>query len=173
MWKKLQDDALSSQTDSASKENPDLASLGDALVQSLVNDQFKKGNFEVVPPKPPAEENNSPVPSSSMKTYTEALNEFTTSASAFIEHLPLLEKARAAYEQAMKASAEMRHVLDAGEENLRSLMSQLEQGLGAHGIKSAPTRKTSEPAKIESKIDGKIERMTGTTEGGRRSVRWP
>jgi len=45
MWKKLQDDALNSQTDSASKENPDLASLGDALVQSLVNDQFKKGNF--------------------------------------------------------------------------------------------------------------------------------
>ena len=169
MWKKVQDDSLNSQTDSAAKENPDLASLGDALVQSLVNDQFKKGNFAVVPQNSPAEEDNLPVPSSSMKTYTEALNEFTTSASAFIEHLPLLDKARAAYEQAMKSSAEMRKVLDAGEENLRSLMSQLEQGLGAQGTKSAPERKTSEPAKIE----GKFEKMTGTTEGGRRAVRWP
>jgi hypothetical protein len=37
MWKK-QDDAVGAQPDFASKQTPDLALLGDALVQSIVND---------------------------------------------------------------------------------------------------------------------------------------
>jgi hypothetical protein len=93
MWKK-QDDAMGAQPDFASKERPDLASLGDALVESLVDDQFKKENFAVVPQKVLAEVHHEPSWSSTMTTYIGAVNEFTKNATAFIEQLPLLTKAR-------------------------------------------------------------------------------
>jgi|SRR6266853_355275 len=164
MWKK-QDDAMGAQPDFASKERPDLASLGDALVESLVNDQFKKENFAVVPQKVLAEDHHEPSSSSTMTTYIGAVNEFTRNATAFIEQLPLLTKARDAYEQAMKASAELRKVLDAGEENLRTLMTQLEQGVSIQRVKAAPDKKNPEPAKVE--------RMRGTDQGEGRALRWP
>jgi hypothetical protein len=164
MWKK-QDDAMGAQPDFASKERPDLASLGDALVESLVNDQFKKGNFAVVPQKVLAEDHHEPSSSSTMTTYIGAVNEFTRNATAFIEQLPFLTKARDAYEQAMRASAELRKVLDTGEENLRTLMTQLEQGVSIQRVNLAPDKKNPEPAKVE--------RMRGTDEGGSRALRWP
>src|ERR1700730_14860203 len=99
MWKK-QDDAVGAQPDFASKQKPDLSSLGDALVESLMDDQFKQGNFAVVPQKVLAEDHNQPLPTPNMKTYTEAVNQFTKNATAFIEQLPLLTKARGAYEEA-------------------------------------------------------------------------
>lgn len=85
--------------------------------------------------------------------YTEAVNKFTKSASAFIEHLPLLAEARRAYEEASRASAELRRVLDAGDENLRALMSHLEQMANVHflsspGAKSNADAKNSEPSKL-------------------------
>ena len=164
MWKK-QDDAMGAQPDFASKEKPDLASLGDALVESLVNDQFKKENFAVVPQKVLAEVHHEPSWSSTMTTYIGAVNEFTKNATAFIEQLPLLTKARNAYEQATKASAELRKVLDAGEENLRTLMTQLEQGVSIQRVNLAPDKKNPEPAKVE--------RMRGTDQGEGRARRWP
>ena len=164
MWKK-QDDAVGAQPDFASKERPDLASLGDALVESLVNDQFKKENFAVVPQKVLAEVHHEPSWSSTMTTYIGAVNEFTKNATAFIEQLPLLTKARGAYEQATKASAELRKVLDAGEENLRTLMTQLEQGVSIQRVNLAPDKKNPEPAKVE--------RMRGTDQGEGRARRWP
>jgi hypothetical protein len=164
MWKK-QDDAVGAQPDFASKQKPDLSSLGDALVDSLMDDQFKRGNFAVVPHKVLAEDHNQPLPSPTMKTYTEAVNEFTKNATAFIEQLPLLTKARGAYEEAMRASAEMRKVLDAGEENLRTLMTQLEQEVNAHGVRPTPDKKDSEPARVE--------RMSGSDRGAGRATRWP
>jgi hypothetical protein len=164
MWKK-QDDAMGAQPDFASKERPDLASLGDALVESLVNDQFKKENFAVVPQKVLAEVHHEPSWSSTMTTYIGAVNEFTKNATAFIEQLPLLTKARGAYEQATKASAELRKVLDAGEENLRTLMTQLEQGVSIQRVNLAPDKKNPEPAKVE--------RMRGTDQGEGRAHRWP
>ena len=164
MWRK-QDDAVGVQPDFASKERPDLASLGDALVESLVNEQFKKENFAVVPQKVLAEVHHEPSWSSTMTTYIGAVNEFTRNATAFIEQLPLLTKARDAYEQATKASAELRKVLDAGEENLRTLMTQLEQGVSIQRVKLAPDKKNPEPAKVE--------RMRGTDEGEGRALRWP
>jgi hypothetical protein len=100
-----------------------------------------------------------------MKTYTEAVNECIENASAFIEHLPLLVKARDAYEEAMRASAEMRKLLDAGGENLRTLMTQLEQGVSIQPFKLAPDKKNPEPAKVE--------RMRGTAEGGGRANIFP
>jgi hypothetical protein len=164
MWKK-QDDAMGAQPDFASKERPDLASLGDALVESLVNEQFKKENFAVVPQKVLAEVHHEPSWSSTMTTYIGAVNEFTRNATAFIEQLPLLTKARDAYEQATKASAELRKVLDAGEENLRTLMTQLEQGVSIQRVNLAPDKKNPEPAKVE--------RMRGTDQGEGRARRWP
>ena len=156
---------MGAQPDFASKERPDLASLGDALVESLVNEQFKKENFAVVPQKVLAEVHHEPSWSSTMTTYIGAVNEFTRNATAFIEQLPLLTKARDAYEQATKASAELRKVLDAGEENLRTLMTQLEQGVSIQRVKLAPDKKNPEPAKGE--------RMRGTDEGEGRALRWP
>ena len=163
MWKK-QDD-VDAQPEFPSKQTSDLASLGDALVESLMNNHSKKGNLAVVPQKVLAEDPNQPLPSPTMKTYTEAVNEFTKTATAFIEQLPLLTKARGAYEEALRASAEMRKVLDASDENLRTLMTQLEQRVNLHEVKSATDKKNPEPAKVE--------RMRGTDEGGGRSFRWP
>jgi exonuclease VII small subunit len=78
-----------------------------------------------------------------MATYSEAVDEFTKNANVLMEQLPRLSQARDAYEQAMKASAELRRELDAGDEHLRSLMSYLEQALDA-----SPDRKKPEPAKV-------------------------
>jgi uncharacterized phage infection (PIP) family protein YhgE len=85
-----------------------------------------------------------------MTTYTEALNEFTRNAIAFIEQLPLLTKARDSYEQAMRAGAELRKTLDTGQENLQTLMTLLEQTVNVQGVKSAPDRKKPEPTKVEA-----------------------
>jgi hypothetical protein len=54
-----------------------------------------------------------------MATYVDAVEGFRESATAFIQQLSLLVQARDAYQQAMTASAELRSVLDAGDENLR------------------------------------------------------
>lgn len=164
MWKK-QDDAVGAQPDFAPNQTPEVASLGDALIESLMNDPIKKGNFTVGPQKVSAEDQNPPLPSPTMQTYTEAVVEFIKNATAFIEHLPLLSKARAAYEEAMSASREMRKVLDAGDENLRTLINQLEQGVNLHGMKPAPDRKNPESAKVE--------RMRATDESGGRATKWP
>ena len=164
MWKK-QDDAEGAQSEFPSKQRPDAASVGDAPGESSMNDQFLKGNFAVVPQKVLTEESNQPLPSPTMETYTEAVKEFTKNATAFIEQLPLLTKARGAYEQAMRASTEMRKVLDASDENLRTLMTQLEQRVNLQELKSATDKKTPEPAKLE--------RMKATDEGGGRTFRWP
>ena len=70
-----------------------------------------------------------------MSTYVGAVEDFRKSATAFMQHVDLLSQARDAYQQAMTASAELRTVLDAGDENLRTLMAQLEQALGLHMAK--------------------------------------
>jgi len=150
MWKK-QDDAMGPGPDLGSKQTPDLESLGDALLESLMDSRFKDG-IEVGPQKALAEKipaEGHPQPSLTMTTYAEAVAQFTKNATAFLEHLPLLAKARDAYEQAMRASAELRKVLDAGDENLKTLMTQLEQGVNVRGAKPASDKKNPEPAKVE------------------------
>jgi hypothetical protein len=86
----------------------------------------------------------------SMTTYTEAMNEFTKNATAFIEQIPLFSKARDSYEHAMRASAELRNVLDAGDESLRTLMAQLEQAVNVRVEKPGFDRKKPEPARVET-----------------------
>ena len=151
MWKKQdQNDAADARPEFAPKERPDLESPGDALLRSLTNDLLKKENLAVGPQRVLAQDHTQPLPSPTMATYTEALNEFTKNATWFIEQLPLLTKARDAYERAMRASAELRKVLDTGEENLQTLMTQLEQAVNVHGVKPAPDRKKPEAAKVEA-----------------------
>jgi hypothetical protein len=85
-----------------------------------------------------------------MAAYTEAVNEFTRNATAFIEHIPLLTKARDAYDKAMKANAEVRKVLDKGEEDLRALMNHLIQVLNSNVVMVAPDKKKPEPTQLET-----------------------
>lgn len=86
----------------------------------------------------------------SMAAYTEAVNEFTRNATAFIEHVPLLTKARDAYDKAMKANAEVRKVLDKSEEDLRALMNHLIQVLNSNVVTAAPDKKRPEPTPVET-----------------------
>ncbi|MCU1302580.1 MAG: hypothetical protein JWQ87_2864 [Candidatus Sulfotelmatobacter sp.] len=155
MWKKLNDD-VGAQSEFASKQTTELEALGNEPDESLVDSQFEKWNFAAGSQKGAAKDDRPPSPSSSnltsaptMATYTEALNEFAKSATAFIEQLPLLTKARNAYEQAIKAGAELRKVLDTGEENLQTLMTQLEQAVSIHAVKPAGDRKRPEAANVE------------------------
>jgi hypothetical protein len=74
----------------------------------------------------------SPAPTPSMASYTDAMNQFTKSATAFMDHVHLLTEARDAYQTAITASASIRSSLDAGDQALRSLMTQMEQVVNAH-----------------------------------------
>jgi hypothetical protein len=148
MWKK--DDAMGAQQQPDSKQTPELESLGDALIESLTASRFEKRDSAVGPQKVVAEGHQQSSTLPTMTTYTEALNEFTRNATAFIEQLPLLTKARDSYEQAMRAGAELRKVLDTGQQNLQTLMAQLEQAVNVHGVKAALDRKKPEPTKVEA-----------------------
>jgi len=162
MWKK-QDDANAA----ASTHERDAARLlGDALSESpSTNDEFQKRNFPAGSQEFPTHDSNQPLTSPTMNTYTDAVKEFTTNATAFVEHLPLLAKARASYEEAMRVSAEVRRTLDASDENLRTLMTHLEQQVSLRELKSATEKKPPEPAKVE--------RVKGSDEAGGRAFRWP
>ena len=193
MGKKL-DDAVGAQPEFASEQTPDLKSLRAVLMESLMEQE--KGNLAVGSQKVLDEDHQKELealrvvaklfrdeedrdreaaqptltgqPSSlaTMTTYTEAVNEFTKNATAFIEQLPLLTKARDSYEQAMRARAELREVLDAGAKNLRTLVTQLEQAVNVYGVKPAPDKKNPQPAKVEA--------ITGTDESsGRIMTRFP
>ena len=84
-----------------------------------------------------------------LATYKEAVREFTENAQKFIECIPLLTKSRDAYQQAMRASRELRRVLDVSDETLLTLMSHLE--LAVKGVEEgAPDRKKPEPMKVRS-----------------------
>jgi hypothetical protein len=90
-----------------------------------------------------------------MATYIGAVEGFRKSATAFMQHVDLLSQARDAYQQAMTASADLRAVLDTGDENLRTLMAQLEQALNLHMAKPVLDRKKPEPVKVDgNKVNG-------------------
>jgi hypothetical protein len=65
----------------------------------------------------------------SMRTYTSAVERFRDCTIQFIEKLDHLAQAQSAYRKAVTASAELRAALDAGEETLRLVMTNL-----AHAI---------------------------------------
>lgn len=145
MWKKQDDGAdeqLPKVTSREMFETPEMSleSASETLVEVFRNRKPEKANTAVGPQKVPASQPSVPA---TMATYSEALDVFTKNANVLMEQLPLLNKARDAYEKAMKASAELRKQLDEGDELLRSLMGSLEQALNA-----SPDRKQPEPAKV-------------------------
>jgi hypothetical protein len=86
----------------------------------------------------------------SMATYTDAMNKFTKSATAFMDHVHLLTEARDAYQMAITASASLRSSLDAGDQALRSLMTQMEQVVNAHLGEANLDKKKPEALKVEA-----------------------
>jgi hypothetical protein len=162
MWKKL-DNFASPRTDASANESLDSNLTGEGAdtpddpwqigksdrEELEQGSQFAGMNERSDLPQGLAEQ----APPVTLGAYTEAVNKFTKSASAFIEHLPLLADARRAYEEASRASAELRRVLDAGDENLRALMSHLEQManvhfLGAPAAKAGAEGRNAEPSKL-------------------------
>ena len=81
--------------------------------------------------------------------YAEAMNKFSGSARAFMEHVHLLTEARTAYQEAMSVGTELRNRLDAGDRTLRGLMTQLEQVVSAHLGETSPGGKKPELVKGE------------------------
>ena len=82
--------------------------------------------------------------------YAEAMSRFTKSATAFMEHVHLLNEARDAYHEAVSASSTIRRSLDASDQALRSLMTQLEQVVNDHLGEPALERKKLELVKAEA-----------------------
>ena len=89
-------------------------------------------------------------PTPTMATYSEAMDKFTKSATAFMEHVHHLTQARDAYQEAMTASTAIRKNLDAGDQALRSLLLQLEQAVNVNLGKPALDKKRPEPVKVEA-----------------------
>jgi hypothetical protein len=95
------------------------------------------------------QEDTGPQPTPSWALYSEAANRFRSSAEAFMEHVHLLTEARSAYQQAMSTSTELRNRLDAGDQALRSIMTQLEQVITDHLSEPVLDRKRPELVKVE------------------------
>ena len=89
-----------------------------------------------------------PMPTWAM--YADAMNKFSRSATAFMEHVHLLTEARTAYQEAMAIGTALRIRLDAGDQALRSLMTQLEQAVNAHLGEPVLDRKKPELVRVES-----------------------
>lgn len=94
-------------------------------------------------------------PPPTMATYTDAMNQFTKAATAFMEHVHLLTEARDAYQAAMAASTALRNSLQTGDQTLGSLMTQMEQVVNAHLGVQVPDKKkqetlTSDALKVEA-----------------------
>jgi exonuclease VII small subunit len=85
----------------------------------------------------------------SMATYSEAVDEFSKHATDFLAYMPLLTKARDAYQRAMAVSAEVRSMLDAGDKTLQGLMTQLEEAVSVHLGKAPIDKKKPESVKLE------------------------
>jgi exonuclease VII small subunit len=85
----------------------------------------------------------------SMTSYTEAVDEFSRHATEFLAYMPLLTKARDAYQRAMEVSAEVRSMLDTGDGTLRTLMAQLEDAVAFHLGKGASGKKSPESVKVD------------------------
>jgi hypothetical protein len=130
MWKKIED------ADPWKKESEDADAW--RVIQQGKVDETKKENEAGTPRLP-----------GSMKTYSEAVDEFSKHTSEFLACIPLLTKARDAYQRAMAVSAEVRSMLDAGDGTLRTLMAQLEDAVAIHLGKTPSDRKKPDSVKAE------------------------
>jgi hypothetical protein len=91
-------------------------------------------------------------PTPSMATYTDSMNKFTEAATAFMDHVHILNEARDAYQAAMTASTALRNSLEAGDQALRSLMTEMEQVVNAHLGEPALDKREPEALRPEGLI---------------------
>ena len=166
MWKK-QNEASGIPLDPSQEDSADPMpdSVADVLM-GIIRDNHPEKTAPIASVSHPAPAPISEMPaaqpsSAGTLAYTEAVNRFTKKANEFMAHLPLLAEAREAYEQALKASLDMRKVLDSGDENLRNLKTQLEQMLNTHLIKPIAEKKKLEPSRVEA-----IRAAAGDSRGG-------
>jgi hypothetical protein len=103
-----------------------------------------KKDINVSPEQAAWKKDNLPSTQPTMATYTDAMNQFTKAATAFMEHVHLLTEARDAYQSAMAASTALRNSLETGDQALRSLMNQMEQVVSAHLGEPALDKKKQE-----------------------------
>jgi hypothetical protein len=92
--------------------------------------------------------------------YAEAMNKFSRSATAFMEHVHRLTEARTAYQEAVSVGTELRNRLDAGDRTLRGLMTQLEQVVSAHMGETPFDGK--KPELVKSENTRRSDQATGT-----------
>lgn len=105
------------------------------------------------------EEDNAGIqPSPTLAIYTEAVNKFTRSASAFMQYVHLLTEARQAYQEAMVVSTTLRRSLDVGDQRLRSLMNQLERVVNDHMAEPALDRKKPELVQDGTSVNSREDR---------------
>src|SRR5262249_29451103 len=78
-----------------------------------------------------------------MATYVEAVEDFSRSVKEFLQHVHR-------YQEAVAASAELRKVLDNGDETLRMLRTQLEQAIGTPFVQQVLDEKKLETIKFEA-----------------------
>jgi hypothetical protein len=95
------------------------------------------------------EEGNQLASAETLTAYEEAMKEFAASAKEFLEHIPLLTKARDAYQRAATISSQLRSTLDRGDEILRNLMAQIDHAVNFQRGQDAPTEDKPE-AKVET-----------------------
>ena len=104
----------------------------------------------------------------SMAVYSDAMNNFTKAATAFMDHVHLLTEARDAYQMAMTASASLRSSLDSGDQALRSLMTQMEQVVSAHlGDVMLEKRKPEAPKAEALRVEAIRTNRDSTIPGGK------
>jgi exonuclease VII small subunit len=85
-----------------------------------------------------------------LTAYTEAVEEFSSSTAEFLSHIPLLTKARDAYQRAMAVSTQLRKVLDTGDETLQIAMEQLKQAVNTQLNQAVSDMKKTEATKVET-----------------------
>jgi exonuclease VII small subunit len=96
------------------------------------------------------EEGNQPGSAETVTAYEQAMKEFATSATEFLEHIQLLTKARDAYQRAMTISTQLRGTLDRGDEILRNLMGQVDHAVNVQSGQDAPNENKPEATKVET-----------------------
>lgn len=91
--------------------------------------------------------------------YEDAVREFSASAAEFLKQVPLLHKAREAYERATIASAQIREILDKGDETLQRFMEQMQETISSSSamIASDATNPAPKPVQAIRAADEKAD----------------
>lgn len=87
--------------------------------------------------------------SDALVAYEEAVREFSATATEFLEHIPLLTKARDAYQRAIAVSTQLRGILDRGDETLHNFMDQMQRAVNIQLDNAVSDEKKPEAVKEE------------------------